>query len=71
MAAKDLIEGELAFTGMNIDSPNVNRLQAKIDRVKETIRPQGVFSTNSDDILNQEFDVIAQPIKRSRFYFNK
>lgn len=69
-AAKDLIEGEMIVNGKSNDSPLVKRLDDKIQRSLDAIKPVGIFSCKSKDFL-RDYDVIAQPIYRDIYYFNK
>lgn len=69
MAALDIIEGQLLFSGPNVQSPHVNKLTRKIAEIKDAIRPKGLFSTKSKDILT-DYDTVAQKIDRTSIYFN-
>lgn len=69
MAALDLIESENVFVGPNNTPPYVEKLKRKIQEIKDTIRPRGLWTTRSENI-ETDYDVIAQPIDRTFLYFN-
>lgn len=69
MAALNIVEGELLFSGTNVNSPFVQKLTRKIDEIKDAIRPKGLYSVKSSSILT-DYDVIAQKIDRTSLYFN-
>lgn len=69
MAALDLIESENVFIGPNNTPPYVEKLKRKIQEIKDTIRPRGLWTTRSENI-ETNYDVIAQPIDRTFLYFN-
>jgi hypothetical protein len=69
MAALALVEGELVFSGANTNSPYVQKLTRKIDEIKDVIRPKGLYSTKTDNILT-DYDFVAQKIDRTSLYFN-
>jgi hypothetical protein len=61
IAALELTEGEMVFNGANVESPTVRRLKTTIDRIKEAIRPKGLYSTSTMNITT-DYDVVAQMI---------
>lgn len=71
MAAKDLVEGELLFTGAgNIDNPKVTQLQNKINRAVEAYRPKRVFSAKLQRNFVGAYEIIPQSLERAHLYFN-
>lgn len=70
LAALELLEGEMVFNNTDVESPSVKRLKTTIERVKESIRPKGLYSIKSDNILS-DYDVVGQVTDRSAIYFNK
>lgn len=71
MAAKDLVEGELLFTGAgNVDNPKVVQLQNKIDRAVDAYRPKRVFSAKLQKNFIGPYEVVRQPLERSHFFFS-
>ena len=69
LAALYIVEGELTFSGVDVESPNVGRLNRKVNQSLEALRPKGVFSPKTPNILTP-YDVVAQKLDRSSLYFN-
>lgn len=70
LAALEILEGEMVFNNTDVESPSVKRLKTTIDRIKESIRPRGLYSIKSENILS-DYDVVGQLTDRSAIYFNK
>jgi hypothetical protein len=69
VAALDLIEAQNVFVGRDVVPPYVDKLKRKVDELKETIRPKGLYSTKSENILT-DYDVVGQHSDRTFLYFN-
>ncbi len=69
MAALNVVEGELIFTGADTESPNVERIRRAVDSAKEAIKPRGLFSIKTPSIL-LPYDVIGQSIRRKYLFFD-
>lgn len=70
MAALELVQGELVLNGPSVTNPQVERLEKRIVEIKNTMRPQGVFSTKSFSDLDNGYDFIPQKTERKNIYFN-
>ena len=70
LAARDIVEGNLIYSGADIESPFVGKLNRKIQEIRDVIRPKGIYSIKSDDIQTQ-YDYVGQKEDRTSLYFNK
>lgn len=70
-AALNLVEGELIFSGADIDNPRVVRLKDKMMSIKENLRPKGLFSQkNFPEVSHRGYEYIPQHVDRTSIYFN-